>query len=75
MTINAEPKTQEVEIIIKITVEVATDQNKDDIKAYIGRVLRPPYKGYKKGYPLFKYAIIEHDILSIREEAEIYDNK
>jgi hypothetical protein len=70
---------QEVEVTIKLTLEVDTDVDKKGIKEIIKKLLPLP-AGWLKNWieeslPDRKYSIIKHKVISIKEEAQIYKNK
>jgi hypothetical protein len=61
---------QEVEVLIKLTLEVDADKSKKDIRNYVSG------KGFLGKYDSsFPYNVVAYDILSVKEEAEIYGNE
>ena len=61
---------QEVEVLIKLTLEVDADKSKENIKHYVeGRGLISKYNS------TFPYNIMDYEVLTIKEEAEIYENE
>lgn len=68
------PERQQVDVTIKLTLDVSTKKSRRDIIDYVGRVLAVSPSAVKKELGQFDFEIVTHKVENIKEEGEIYNN-